>query len=87
METKPKEDCIMPEFMYMTFACQQHMNFLNCPNFKNTSICKKTYELVQSKEMCVLNYDNEKFMRQEFWFIDEIVEESDELDCIVYQLF
>jgi hypothetical protein len=77
----------MPEFIYMVFACQQHLNFLSCPTFKNTSICEKTYELVKNSEECVLKYENEKFMRQEFWFIDEISEESDEQDCILYQLF
>ncbi|CAG9810893.1 unnamed protein product [Chironomus riparius] len=87
VETKPKEDCKMPEFIYMVFACQQHLNFLSCPTFKNTSICKKAYDLVKNNEECVLKYENHKFMRQEFWFIDEISEESDELDCIIYQLF
>lgn len=77
----------MPEFMYMLYACEQQLNFLNCPTFKNSSLCEKTYSFVQKTDQCTLKYEKEKFMRQEFWFYEEVIEETDEFQCIYYQLF
>lgn len=77
----------MPEFIYMVLACQQHLNFLNCPVFKNTSLCHKMYKFVQQTDNCILKYESRKFMQQEFWFFKEMPEESDEIECLVWQLF
>lgn len=73
--------------MYMTYACQQQQNFINCPTFENTTHCAKTMEIVTSAKECTIKYKDHKFIRQDFWFFEEPDDENDWLDCVIWQLF
>ncbi|KAG5669156.1 hypothetical protein PVAND_017051 [Polypedilum vanderplanki] len=81
------EKCKMPEFMYMMFACEQYENFMNCPTFENTTHCLELKEYVKEPKSCSLSYGGKKYPQHELWFVDEIYEEGDNFDCIIWQLW
>jgi hypothetical protein len=87
VELLQDEPCKMPQFMYMMFACERKYNFLNCPTYLNSTDCALTKEIVEKSTTCAHNYDGEYFMRQEFWWWEDLLEETDHFPCLVWQLF
>ena len=80
--------------MYMMYPCEHYYNFINCPTFQNTSFCQKTLELAKEISKaddttgCSIKYENSSFfVKQDFWYYEDIEEEDNAFDCVIWQLF